>query len=153
MNLLIILLLIRLYARINMFKLIEEKYGCNGIKVGRSIQVYRTKSSKIKFDIDFLLTCKRNNLILAVKVSFQLRNKKLWQIIEAEVKNKHRKKKIFLNQIKKRQEELKSRVGMLHMYYFVITSIKLSAKKKELTGWRHTTRKFKAWKEHRRKQC
>ena len=32
MKLLVILFLVRLYARINMFKLIEEKYGRTGIK-------------------------------------------------------------------------------------------------------------------------
>ena len=51
---------------------------CNGIKVVRSIEICHTQSPKIKCDIDFLLTCKRNNLTptlahkkLAVKVSYQ----------------------------------------------------------------------------------
>ena len=96
MKFLVILFLVRLYARINIFKLIDEKYGHIGIKLARSIEVYRRKLSKIKCDIGFLLTCKKNNLILtfartklAVKVSFQLRNKISRQIIDAEQKNKH----------------------------------------------------------------
>ena len=124
MKLLIILFLVRLYARINIVKLIGEKYGRIGIKVARSIEIYRTKLSKIKCDIDFLLTCKRNNLIptfartkLAVKVSFQLRNKISRQIIDAELKNKHRKKKILLNKIKKRQEELKKQGRLCYVFY------------------------------------
>ena len=102
-----------------------QKYGRSGIKIARSIEIYRTKLSKIKCDVDFLLTCKRNNLIttfartkLAVKVSFQLRNKISRQIIDAELKNKHWKKKIFLNKIKKRQEELRSRVGYVTYVVF-----------------------------------
>ena len=115
----------RLYARIDICKVIEEKYGRIGIIVVRSINIYRTKLSKIKSDIDLLLTCKRSNLIpifarmkLAVKVSFQLRNKISQQMIDAELKNKHRKKKIILNKIKKRQEELKSRVGYVTYIVF-----------------------------------
>ena len=34
-----------------------------GIEVAKSIEIYRTNFSKIKCDIDFLFTCKRNNLI------------------------------------------------------------------------------------------
>ena len=63
MKLLVILFLLRLYARINIFKLIEEKYGRIGIEVAKSIEIYRTNFSRIKCDIDFLFTCKRNNLI------------------------------------------------------------------------------------------
>ena len=44
MKLLVILFSVRLYARINIFKLIQEKYGRIGIKVARSIEIYRTKS-------------------------------------------------------------------------------------------------------------
>ena len=102
MKLLVILFLVRLFARINIFKLIEEKYGCIGIEAARSIEIYRTKLSKIKCGIDFLLTCKRNNLIptftrtkSAIKVSFQLRNKISRQIIDAELKNKHWKRRSF----------------------------------------------------------
>ena len=104
--------------------------------VARSIEKYRTKLSKINCYIDFLLTCKRNNLIptfaqtkLAVKVTFQLCNKISRKIIDAELNNKHRKKKIILNKIKKREEELKSRVGYATYVVFITTSVKLSAKK------------------------
>ena len=146
MKLFVILFLIRLYARIYIFKLIEEKYGRIGIKVARSIEIYRTKLSKSKCDIDFLLTCKRNNLIptfartkLAVKVNFKLRNKMSRQIIEAELKNKHRKKNILLNKIKKRQEELKSRVGYVTYVVFYHNINKVISKKR--TDWMKTHHK------------
>ena len=70
MKLLVIPFLVRLYARINTFKLIQETYGRIGIKVARSIEIYRTKLSKIKCNIDFLLTCKRNNLIPTFMICF-----------------------------------------------------------------------------------
>ena len=141
MKLLVILFLIRLYARIT-----EEKYGCTGIKVAKSIEIYCTKLSKIKCGIDFLLTCKRNNLTptfprkkLAVKVSFQLRNKISPQIIEAELNNKHQKKKILLNKIKKRQDELKSIVGYATFVVFYHNINKVISKKR--TDWMKTHHK------------
>ena len=86
--------------------------------MARSIEMYRTKLCKIKCYINFLLLCKRNNLILTfarkklvVKVSYQLRNKISRQIKDAELENKLRKKKILFNEIKKREEKLKSSVG------------------------------------------
>ena len=91
----------------------------------RSIEVYCPKLSKIKCHINFLLLCKRNSLIptfartkLVVKVSYQLRNKISRQIKDAELKNKHQKKKILLNEIKKRREKLKSTVG--YVIYVVL---------------------------------
>ena len=146
MKLLVILFLVRLFARINIFKLIEEKYGCIGIEAARSIEIYRTKLSKIKCGIDFLLTCKRNNLIptftrtkSAIKVSFQLRNKISRQIIDAEQKNEPQKKKILLNKIKKRQEELKSRVGYVTYVVFYHNINKVISKKR--TDWMKTHHK------------
>ena len=92
------------------------------------------------------MTCKRNNLIptfartkLAVKVSFQLRSKTSRQIIDAELKNKHRKKKILLNKIKKRQEELKSRVGYVTYVVFYHNINKVISKKR--TDWMKTHHK------------
>ena len=146
MKLLVILFLIRLYARIKIFKLTEEKYGRIGIKVAKSIEIYCTKLSKIKCGIDFLLTCKRNNLTptfprtkLAVKVSFQLRKKISRQIIDAELNNKHQKKKILLNKIKKRQDELKSRVGYVTYVVFYHKVNKVISKKR--TDWMKTHHK------------
>ena len=118
-------------------KLIEENYGPIGIIVAKSIGTYRTKLSKIKCDIDFLLTCKRNIVIptfarkkLAVKFNFQLRNKISQQIIDAELKNKHRKKRIIFNKIKKRQDALKSRVGYVTCVVFYHSNNKVISKKR-----------------------
>ena len=63
MELLVILFLYKLYAHINIFKHIEEKYAQSEIKLTRTIQKQHTKITKIKYDINCLLHCKRNGLI------------------------------------------------------------------------------------------
>ena len=66
---------------------------------------------------------------LAVKISFQLCNKISRQIIGAELKNKHWKKKILLNKIKKRQDEPKSRVDYVTDALFYHNINKVISKK------------------------
>ena len=79
----------------------EEKYGQNTIKLARLIEKQRSKLSKLKCDIDYLLQCKRHNLIptfarpkIAIQISNYLRNKVSKQILEAELTNKHRKENV-----------------------------------------------------------
>ena len=80
---------------------------------------------------------------LTVKVSLQLCNKISRQIIDAELKDKHRKKNILLNKIKKRQEKLKSRVGYGTFAVFYHNIIKVISDKRK--DWmKHTTRRLKA---------
>ena len=76
---------------------------------------------------------------LTVKVSFQLRNKISRQIIDAELKDKHRKKNIFLNKIKKRQEKLKSRVGYGTFVVFYHNINKVTSEKRK--DWMKTHHK------------
>ena len=92
------------------------------------------------------MTCKRNNLIptfartkLAVKVTFQLHNKIWREIIDAELKNKHWKNKIVLTIIRKRQEELKSRVGYITYIVFYHNINKVISK--DGTDWMKTHHK------------
>ena len=63
MNFLVILFLLKLYARVNIFKHIEEKYGQKEIKLARVIQKKRSRITKIQCDIKYLLSCKQNGLI------------------------------------------------------------------------------------------
>ena len=62
MKLLVILFLLRLYARINIFRQIEEKYGQKEIKLARVIQKQLSRIAKIECGRKYLLFCKRNNL-------------------------------------------------------------------------------------------
>ena len=63
MKLLVLWFILKLYAPINIFKLLEEKYGQNAIKLAGIIEKQRCKLSKLKGDIDYLLQCKQQNLI------------------------------------------------------------------------------------------
>ena len=63
MELLAVLFILKLNARINIFKYIEEKYGQKEIKLARVIQKQRSHITKIQCDIKYLLPCKQNSLI------------------------------------------------------------------------------------------
>ena len=72
----------KLYARTNIFQLIEQKNGHNTITLARMIEKQRSKLSKLKCDINYLLQCKRHNLIstfsipkIPIQTSNYLRNK------------------------------------------------------------------------------
>ena len=55
MKLLVLLFILKLYTPIINFKLPEEKYGQNTIKLERIIKKQHSKLSKLKGDIDYLL--------------------------------------------------------------------------------------------------
>ena len=74
--------ILKLFARTNIFKLTEEKNGHNTITLARMIEKQRSKLSKLKCDINYLLQCKRHNLIstfsipkIPIQISNHLRNK------------------------------------------------------------------------------
>ena len=55
MKLLVILFLLNLYAGINIFRHIEEKYGQKDIKLARVIQKQRSCITKIECDKVFII--------------------------------------------------------------------------------------------------
>ena len=55
---------------------------------------------------------------IATQISNHLRNKISRQILEAELTNKHRKKKMLLRQINTNQNELKGRIGFIFYIAF-----------------------------------
>ena len=59
----IIHFLLSIYAQKNIFQYITEKYGQETTTLSRAIEKNRTKLKKIKCDLKFLATCKRNKLI------------------------------------------------------------------------------------------
>ena len=96
MKLLVILFLLKLYAHLNIFKHIEEKYGQKEIKLARIIQKQRSRITKIQYNIKYLLLCKQNSLIplflrlkFLIKISYYLCKKIGQEILEAEIKNKY----------------------------------------------------------------
>ena len=55
MKLLAILFILKLYAQVNIFKYIEEKYGQDNTKLARTIEKQRVKLAKVNYDIKFLI--------------------------------------------------------------------------------------------------
>ena len=73
--LVVILFIIKLYARNNTFKYIKEKHGQDVIKIVRSYESLKTKYMKVKADIKFVKSCKKENLIPTfAKVNLAIKN-------------------------------------------------------------------------------
>ena len=138
--------MIKLYAQKNIFTLIKEKYGQSAIKLARLIEKYRSKVDKIKYDIKFLLTCKRNNLTptfakprFSIKVSRYTRNRITRTILQQELQNKHKKLKQLKERLDSEIDELKDTVGFITFCTFnKITFKTLSRKRKQ---WKTTHEK------------
>ena len=70
LKLLVILFIIKLYARINIYKHIGKKHG-QDIKIVRLYEKLKSKYAKLKVDIDFIKGCKGEAIILTfAKVNF-----------------------------------------------------------------------------------
>ena len=105
-KLLVILFIIKLYVRNNIFKHIKKKHGQDIITIIRSFETLKTKYMKIQADITFIKSCKREKLIPTfanVKLSLKKASRKLKLrlariMMESEMQNKHQEKK----QVKKK---------------------------------------------------
>ena len=89
-------------------------------KLARVIQKQSSRITKMECDIKYLLFCKRNNLTLlfarpkfSIRISYYLRNKTGRQILEAEIKNKYRKKRTLKRQLKENSECLPNKIGFI----------------------------------------
>ena len=122
-ELLVIHFLIRLYARRNIFQHITEKYGQNTTKLARSIERKRTKLRRIKSDLTFLTTCKRNKLIptcakpkISIKINYSIRWKIASTIIDAEIRNKQKKRNRLTKEVTQETKDLKNQMGCISLY-------------------------------------
>ena len=120
MKLLVILFLIKLYAQKNIFNVIHGKYGQNTTTLARKNEQRRLKMEKIKQDIKFLQTCKRNNLSptfvkpkYAVKLNLKTRKRITKMIIESELTNKHKELTELQRRVKLDLAELQSTLGFI----------------------------------------
>ena len=59
MKLLVILFILKLYARVNIFKYIKEKYWRDNTNLARTIEKQRVKLAKVNCDIKSWYTAKR----------------------------------------------------------------------------------------------
>ena len=117
-RLLVLNFLIKLYALRNIFEFISEKYGQAATKLARKIEKNRTKLKKIRCDIRFLTTCKRNKLIptfakpkIAIKINRSIENKIASTIIETEIRNKQKKQNRLVKELLHDTKELKLLIG------------------------------------------
>ena len=76
---LVVLFIIKLYARNDIFKLVRKKHGQNILKVVRKYEKLQPQLLKVQADIKFIETCKSERLIptfanikLAIKNVFLL---------------------------------------------------------------------------------
>lgn len=138
-KLLVINFLIKLYALKNIFEFILEKYGQSTLKVVRSLEKKRTKLTKVKYDLKFLSTCKRNGLLptfakpkLAIKINQYTQKKIAKTIIETEMRNKHKKLNWLKKEIRKDINELNFSIGYISLCSVNISINKsINGKKKE----------------------
>ena len=74
-KLLLILFAIKLYARINVYKLIQQKHGQAIIKKVRNYVKLKTKLTKLKADIVYIKSFKKEDLIPAfAKVNLSIKS-------------------------------------------------------------------------------
>ena len=95
-NLLILLFINKLYARINVFKFIKKKYGQDVITAVRNDEKVKTKCMKAAQEIKFTKSCKKEHLVptfakvnLSIKSgSYELNFKISKLIMQTELDNK-----------------------------------------------------------------
>jgi hypothetical protein len=142
-KLLVINFLIKLLAQKHLFTYITEKYGQNATKLSRQIEKTRTKLGKIKSDIQFLMTCKRNKLtpvFAKPKISIKMKATVRWKITETiintEMQNQRRKQSRLKEKLRRSTEELRSTLGFITFHAFnFVTNKEIKRKKKT---WRKT---------------
>ena len=139
--LLVFIFILKFLARTNIFNHIREKHGLNTLRSVRRQERLLKRHEKLKLDINFLLTCKRESLTpnfaqpkLSIKSNARVRKKIGNLILETEINNKHRMKKELLTQIKTNNDELKEMVPFLihkAVQYRLRTNIS-----KRMTKWK-----------------
>ena len=134
LKLLVILFIIKLYARINIYKHIGKKHGQVIIKIVRLYEKLKSKYGKLKGDIDFIKGCKGEAIILTfakVNLSVKSVKKKLKKeitklVMDTELTDKHRK---LRKQIRDVTIELKSSLSLV-LFHTVIHQVGKAVKSK-----------------------
>ena len=123
-QLLVFSFIFKLLSR-NIFNNIREKHGNETARQCRQLEKSITKKSKVKLDLDFLLTCKKENLIpsfakpkLSIPVDGRLRSKIGKLVIETELKNKHVKNRQLRRDIEEETADVQTKLGFITFYAF-----------------------------------
>ena len=88
---------IKLYVRINIYKFIQQKHGRDIIKKVRHFEKLKTKLTKLKMDIVYIKSCKKEDLTptfakvnLSIKIGgYKLKKKVAKLVIDTELQDKH----------------------------------------------------------------
>ena len=98
-TLLVLIFVIKILARSKLFNIIRERHGQDTLKAVRHYERQLKRHAKLKCDLSFLLTCKREQLIpnfARPKFSVKMDKKTLRKvgkiILEKEIGNKHKEK-------------------------------------------------------------
>ena len=161
LKLLVILLIIKLYARNNVFENIKEKHGQEIIRTVRSLENLKTKYVKVLADIKFIKSCKSEDIIptfAKVNVSLKHGNYKLQLripriVMEAELQNKNREKSKLKKEIKNMGVQLKIELGSI-LYNTLIHQINKAIGSRRIAfSSRHKKKLEKFWRrQHKPKQ-
>ena len=101
----------------------------------------RTKIAKIKFDIKFIIQCKRDKLIptfakpkIAVSINFRTRWRITLAILDAELQNKYRQKKELSAELVKVEDEFFNNIGYIcRLKFNSVVNHTINGKRK---GWK-----------------
>ena len=150
LKLLLILIVIKLYARINVFRLIRGKHEQEVLKHIRSSQDNKGRLMKIEADISFIKACKAEQLIptfTKVKLSIKSANRKLQYtmarlVMEGDLKDKHNSKEKLKNIIRSLSFDLKRKVSFI-LFTAIIYQLNIAIKSRSKATGLHHEKKLK----------
>ena len=148
-KLLVILYIVQLYARNNIFKCIKKKHGQGILKIVKTFKNLKTKYVKVQAHIKFIKHCKSENIIptfAKVNVSLKHSNHKLKSriakiVMEAELQNKHCEKKKLKKEIKQIGVELNRMLGII-LYSSLIYQINIAVSSRRVAISVHHKKKI-----------
>ena len=136
---------IKLYVRINIFRLTRGKHRQEVLKHIRSLEGNKSRLMTTEADISFIKACKVEQLIptfAKVKLWIKSANRKLHYkmarlVMEAELKDKHNSKKKLKNIIRRLTFDLKRKVSFI-LFTAIIYQLNIAIKSQsKATGLYH----------------
>ena len=120
MPLLVFIFMIKLLARTNVFNSLREKHGLDTLRGVRKYERLLKRQAKLKLDLTFLLTCKKERLIpnfaspkFSIKTNPKTTRKIGRMIVETEIGNKHRMRNKIKEQIRQSNDFLATKMSFL----------------------------------------
>ena len=124
----------------NAFNYIRRKHGSTTVRQWRSFERLNYRYDKLRCDLRFLLTCKKEKLVpvfaqpkISIKADQKLKNDIARLIIKTEINNKHIAKKNLKAELRKTSDELKGSSSFV-LFYAMKYRIRRNVANKKL-GW------------------